>query len=134
VRIRESHQAIGRIRVYIARRRSEYLPARDSFDEACAHLSLDPVTRTRRDLAAAYRLAAVHGWDDGIWNHFSIRLPGAPNRFLVKPHGLFFSEVTASNLVVVDDRGTVVVGADIAAETFAALRRGLDREHPDYAR
>lgn len=34
----------------------------------------------RRDLAAAYRLAALFGWDDTLYTHFSVRLPGDANR------------------------------------------------------
>lgn len=66
----------------------------------------------RRDLAAAYRLAASFGWDDTIYTHFSARLPtsdGAP-RFLINPFGLLFEEVRASDLIVVDLEGEVVEG------------------------
>ncbi len=31
----------------------------------------------RQDLAAAYRLAAMLGWEDTLYTHFSARLPGA---------------------------------------------------------
>ena len=31
---------------------------------------------TRCDLAALYRLAALHGWDDLIFTHISARVPG----------------------------------------------------------
>jgi ribulose-5-phosphate 4-epimerase/fuculose-1-phosphate aldolase len=34
----------------------------------------------RRDLAAAYRLAALFGWDDTLYTHFSVRLPRAAMR------------------------------------------------------
>lgn len=66
----------------------------------------------RRDLAAAYRLAANFGWDDTIYTHFSARLPtssGTP-RFLINPFGLLFEEVRASDLIVVDLDGRVVEG------------------------
>ena len=32
--------------------------------------------QARVDLAAVYRLVAHHGWDDGIYNHCSMRVPG----------------------------------------------------------
>jgi ribulose-5-phosphate 4-epimerase/fuculose-1-phosphate aldolase len=70
----------------------------------------DPVRQARIDLAAAYQLASRFGYDDGIWNHFTLTVPDAEDRFLVKPHGLLMSEVTASNLIVVDRDGTVVEG------------------------
>ncbi len=70
-----------------------------------------PVSALRRDLAAAYRLIALEGMDDSIYTHISARLPDGPEgekRFLLNPYGLRFDEVTASNLVTVDETGTVV--------------------------
>jgi ribulose-5-phosphate 4-epimerase/fuculose-1-phosphate aldolase len=64
----------------------------------------------RRDLAAAYRLAARFGWDDTLYTHFSVRLPGAGERFLLNPFGLMFNEVCASDLIVVDLEGHIVDG------------------------
>ncbi len=62
----------------------------------------------RIDLAAAYRLVASYGWDDLIFTHISARVPGSENEFLINPFGLMFDEVTASNLVKVNDRGEKV--------------------------
>lgn len=57
----------------------------------------------RFQLAALYRLIDHHfPSTDGIYNHVSLRLPDAPDRFLVKRHSLLYEEVTASNLVVAD--------------------------------
>ena len=57
----------------------------------------------RQQLAAAYRLAALFGWEDTLYTHFSVRLPGdGEPRFLINPFGMMFDEVTASNLIVVD--------------------------------
>ncbi|CAE6909893.1 MULTISPECIES: class II aldolase/adducin family protein [Pseudomonas] len=64
----------------------------------------------RRDLAAAYRLAAMFGWDDTLYTHFSARLPGEEPRFLINPFGLFFEEVKASDLIIVDMHGRVIEG------------------------
>lgn len=70
----------------------------------------DDISTLRRDLAAAYRLAALFGWDDTLYTHFSVRLPGAEPRFLINPFGLLFEEVRASDLIVVDMHGKVVEG------------------------
>jgi ribulose-5-phosphate 4-epimerase/fuculose-1-phosphate aldolase len=59
--------------------------------------------QARIDLAAAYRLVAYYGWDDVIYNHISMRVPGEPRKFLIKAHELLYTEVTASNLVKVSD-------------------------------
>jgi len=57
--------------------------------------------QARIDLAAVYRLLADYGWDDVIYNHSSMRVPGEPRMFLMKKHELLYTEVTASNLVKV---------------------------------
>ncbi len=65
----------------------------------------------RQDLAAAYRLAAMLGWEDTLYTHFSARLPGGGEpHFLINPFGLMFDEVTASNLIVVDANGEIISG------------------------
>ncbi len=56
----------------------------------------------RVDLAAAYRLVALHGWDDLVFTHISARLPGPEHHFLINPYGLMFEEITASSLVKID--------------------------------
>lgn len=61
--------------------------------------------RTRVDLAAAYRMVAMFGWDDLVFTHISARVPGREGEFLINPYGLFFEEITASSLVKVDAMG-----------------------------
>lgn len=64
--------------------------------------------RLRRDLAAAYRLVAHYGWDDLLFTHLSVRIPGPEHHFLLNPFGLMFEEITASSLVKVDLDGQIV--------------------------
>src|SRR6266700_5054671 len=61
------------------------------------------------DLAAAYRLVALYGWDDLIFTQISARVPGPEHQFLLNPYGMMFDEVTASSLVKVDLRGNIVM-------------------------
>ncbi len=56
----------------------------------------------RVNLAAAYRLVALYGWDDLVDTHISARVPGPEHHFLINPYGLMFDEITASSLVKVD--------------------------------
>jgi ribulose-5-phosphate 4-epimerase/fuculose-1-phosphate aldolase len=65
--------------------------------------------KARIDLAAAYRLVALHGWDDLIFTHISARVPGADHHFLLNPYGMMFEEVTASSLVKIDLKGNKVM-------------------------
>jgi ribulose-5-phosphate 4-epimerase/fuculose-1-phosphate aldolase len=64
--------------------------------------------QARVDLAALYRLVALHGWDDMIFTHISMRVPGPEHHFLINPYGMFFEEITASSLVKVDLDGNIV--------------------------
>ncbi len=66
----------------------------------------------RCDLAALYRLAALHGWDDLIFTHISARVPGPEHHFLINPYGMMFEEITASSLVKVDQAGEKVAPSD----------------------
>ncbi len=64
----------------------------------------------RVNLAACYRLAALYGWSDLIFTHISAKLPddgSGKERFLINPYGLFFDEMTASDLLVVDLEGSL---------------------------
>lgn len=64
----------------------------------------DGERQARLDLAAVYRLCAHYGWDDVIYNHCAMRVPGEPTRMLMKRHELLWTEVTPANLVKVDMR------------------------------
>ncbi len=63
----------------------------------------------RVELAALYRLVALHGWDDAIFTHISMRVPGPEHHFLINPYGVFFEEMRASALVKVDLDGQIVM-------------------------
>src|SRR2546423_11126601 len=69
----------------------------------------DPEWQARVDLAAAYRLVALHGWDDLIFTHISARVPGPEHHFLLNAYGMMFEEVTASSLVKIDLQGQKVM-------------------------
>ncbi len=71
------------------------------------HTVSDSEWQMRVDLAACYRLAALHGWDDLIYTHISAKVPGE-EAYLVNAFGLTFDEITASNLVKVALDGTVL--------------------------
>ena len=66
----------------------------------------------RVQLAALYREFARQGWTKMIFNHISARVPGRHDHFLINPYGLFYEEVTASNLVKIDLAGRIVEHSD----------------------
>ncbi len=61
------------------------------------------------DLAAAYRLVALYGWDDLIFTHLSAKVPGPEHHFLLNPYTHTFEEITASSLVKIDESGERVM-------------------------
>ncbi len=56
----------------------------------------------RIDLAAAFRLAARHGWHEAVANHFSAAVSADGKQFLVNPRWRHFSSIRASDLMLVD--------------------------------
>lgn len=64
--------------------------------------------KVRVDLAAFYRIAAIHKFDDFLYTHISARVPGPEQHFLINPFGLTFDEITASSLVKIDIDGNIL--------------------------
>ncbi len=94
--------------------------------------------RVRVELAACYRVFALLGWTEMIYNHITVRLPasvtGASRQFLINPFGLHYSEVTAANLVRIDLQGKVLDGSTYPVNpagftVHAAIHEGLPDSH-----
>lgn len=65
----------------------------------------------RVDLAACYRLVALHGWSDLVFTHITARIPGRHDQLLINPYGMLFDEITASSLVKIDYEGNKLDGS-----------------------
>src|SRR5580692_6821239 len=79
------------------------------------HMPLESIGTTSEVEAAQWQtridLAVQHGFHEGIFNHFTTRVPGHNDRYYQIPFGLHWSEVTASCLMEVSyDDGTVLAG------------------------
>ena len=94
--------------------------------------------KARVELAACYRVFAMLGWTEMIYNHITVRLPDSATKgqkqFLINPFGLHYSEVTASNLVKIDLQGKVLDGSPHPVNpagftVHAALHDGLADAH-----
>ncbi|GAK33338.1 putative aldolase class 2 protein [alpha proteobacterium Q-1] len=88
----------------------------------------------REDLAAAYRLVAHFGWDELIFTHLTMRVPGPEHHFLINPLGLFFDEVTASSLVKIDLAGKKVIDSPYAINPAGFVIHSALHESRDDAR
>src|SRR5271165_918590 len=61
-------------------------------------------------LAGAFRLFARFGFDEGVAGHITARDPEHSDWFWANPFGMHFSQIRASDLVLVNDRGEVIHG------------------------
>lgn len=95
------------------------------------NLDAPAVLEARRDLAASLRMAARLGLSEGICNHFSALVPGHTDLFLVNPYGLAFSEVTASNLLICDFQGNVIIGEGMPEATAFYIHARLHLHKPN---
>jgi ribulose-5-phosphate 4-epimerase/fuculose-1-phosphate aldolase len=92
----------------------------------------------RLQLAACYRIFAMLGWTEMIYNHITVRLPdsvsGDDKQFLINPFGLHYSEVTASNLVKINLKGDILDGSKFPVNPagfvlHSTLHDGIDGAH-----
>ena len=98
--------------------------------------SNSPVTsttewRVRVELAAAHRIANMHGFNEGIFNHFTVNVPGKPGRFYVIPFGLHWSEAKAGHMLEVDFDGNVVAGEGECERSAFCIHAPIHKLNPD---
>lgn len=91
----------------------------------------DAERRARIDLAAAYRLACHHDLNEGICNHFTLMLPDRPDHFLLIGYGRHWSQVKASDLLVVDLEGNLVEGEGTVEPTAFYIHARIHKARPD---
>ena len=88
----------------------------------------------RVQLAAAYRLVEHFGWNESIYGHLTMRVPGPERHFLINPYGLRYGEVTASTLVKIALDGAIIGATDWSVNVagFAihgAVHKGAAHAH-----
>lgn len=67
---------------------------------------------TRVDLAACYRLVALYGMTDLVYNHITARVAGSEDHVLINPYGMLYDEITASSLIKINLAGETVLQPD----------------------
>ncbi|HLJ48802.1 MAG TPA: class II aldolase/adducin family protein [Bryobacteraceae bacterium] len=94
--------------------------------------TIDEERRNRKErLAAAFRLFAKFGFDEGVAGHITARDPELTDHFWVNPFGMHFSQVRVSDLLLVNDEGEVVHG-DYPVNTAAfAIHSQVHKARPD---
>jgi len=99
------------------RRIATKTPARKRYD----------IKQARIDLTAALRTASRMGLSEGVCNHFSLEVPGEPDKFLINPQGLHWSEITPRDLMVVSSSGEVVDGKHVVEPTAFFIHFGVHK-------
>ena len=59
------------------------------------------ITELQKDLAATFRWTARLNMHEGVANHFSACVPGSSTDFYVNKAGVHFSQIKASDLILV---------------------------------
>ena len=93
-------------------------------------LDSDAIVTARRELAACFQLAAQHGFEEGVCNHFSAVVPGHDDLFFVNPYGYAFAEITASRLLICDFEGHVLAGEGQPEATAFFIHARVHRQMP----
>ena len=85
----------------------------------------------KQRLAAAFRLFARFGFDEGVAGHITVRDPEHLDRFWVNPLGVYFGHVRASDLLCVDHDGTIVHGDRPVNRAAFAIHSAVHKARPD---
>jgi ribulose-5-phosphate 4-epimerase/fuculose-1-phosphate aldolase len=91
--------------------------------------AMDPEEwRLRCELTDFYHLVDFLGWTEMIFNHISMRLPGAEHHYLVNPFGLNYLEITPENLLKVGVDGRLIEPANYPANPAGFALHGAIHE------
>ena len=97
---------------------------------ATSSISSDVALNAKRELAAAFRAAAYHGFHEGIDNHLSLALPGHDDLFLLNRYGPHWSEITEDDILTIDFEGRVVDGEGEWETSAFMIHRGCHQARP----
>ncbi len=85
----------------------------------------------KQRLAAAFRLFARYGFDQGLAGHITARDPEWPDHFWVNPLGVYFGHIRVSDLLLVNHAGEIVAGDRPVNRAAFAIHSALHRARPD---
>lgn len=84
----------------------------------------------RKDLSLAFRLAERFGFHEGICNHFSLRLDGDEERYLINPYGVHWSRIKPESLLLIDGDGRILAGDGAVEDTALFIHVASHRANP----
>ena len=87
--------------------------------------------KNRVDLAACYHLADHFQMSDIIWNHITAKTSAIKNTFLINQFGLRYDEITASNLLEINNDGIVLSGEGKINDTGYIIHGAVHKSRED---
>ncbi len=94
-------------------------------------IAAETLAAAREDIAALLRISEVHGYNEGIDNHYSLTIEGYDELFLLNRYGPHWSEMRPSDILLVDLDGNVVDGQGGGQITAVQIHRQIHRARPD---
>ncbi|KAI0206968.1 class II aldolase/adducin N-terminal [Astrocystis sublimbata] len=85
----------------------------------------------KQHLAAAFRVFADRGFDEGVAGHISVRDPILPTHFWLNPLSAHFSLIKASDLILCDEDGNIVEGNEPINGAAFAIHSQIHKARPD---
>ncbi|KAL4804236.1 class II aldolase/adducin N-terminal [Aspergillus unguis] len=85
----------------------------------------------KQHLAAAFRIFADRGFDEGVAGHISVRDPILTDHFWINPLSAHFSLIKVSDLVLVDEEGNVVEGDEPVNLPAFLIHSEIHKARPD---
>ncbi|KAB8269518.1 class II aldolase/adducin N-terminal [Aspergillus minisclerotigenes] len=85
----------------------------------------------KQHLAAAFRVFADRGFDEGVAGHISVRDPILTDHFWINPLSAHFSLIKVSDLILVDEDGLVVEGDEPINAPAFAIHSEIHKARPD---
>ncbi|WP_299493427.1 class II aldolase/adducin family protein [Acaryochloris sp. IP29b_bin.137] len=85
----------------------------------------------KQRLAAAFRLFAYYGFDEGVAGHITVRDPEFTDCFWVNPVGIYFGHIHVSDLILVNHEGKVEKGSKPVNTAAFAIHSQVHQARPD---
>jgi len=85
----------------------------------------------KQHLAAAFRIFAERGFDEGVAGHISVRDPILTDHFWLNPLSQHFSQICVSDLILVNEDGDVVIGDEPINAAAFAIHSEIHKARPD---
>lgn len=102
------------------------LPQPPQFDNPA-----DERLHRKQRLAAAFRLFARYGFDEGVAGHITARDPGDPDSFWVNPFGVYFGHIRVSDLILVNGSGEILAGDHPVNAAAFAIHSQIHAARPE---